>query len=49
MTTIVNEKGGSPGSYRPKEGNKRYYENKPYTKKFVNLDEKNRSIFKSTV
>ena len=48
MTTIMNEKGMSPGSYRPREENKRYYENKSYTKEFVNLDEKNKSIFKST-
>ena len=37
----MNEKGTSPGSYRPREENKGYYENKSYTKEFVNLDEKN--------
>ena len=37
----MNEKGTSPESYRPREENKGYYENKSYTKEFVNLDEKN--------
>lgn len=48
MTSIMNEKGTSPGPHRPREENKGYYENKPYTKEFENLAEKNKSVFKST-
>ena len=48
MTSIMNEKGTSPGPHRPREENKGYYENKPYTKEFENLAEKNKSAFKST-
>lgn len=28
----MNEKGTSPGPHRPREENKGYYENRPYTK-----------------